>query len=276
MTASPGKNPEQIVVSALVSTYKSERFMRGCLEDLVAQTIFPQIEVIVIDSASPENEGAVVQEFQKVHPNIRYLRTLQRESLYAAWNRAIALATGRYLTNANTDDRHAPEAFGKLASCLDRHPAIGVVYATTAITNVENQPFEAAPRTGKFKARRFDRRRLFWDCLPGPQPMWRKELHDRFGLFDDTFAVAGDYEFWLRISGSVQFGHIRECLGVFLASSGSLAHSSSTRTDLEAESARDRHWPKEWGPRTKRQLSFVDKWTRRSTYRALAERLGIG
>jgi glycosyltransferase involved in cell wall biosynthesis len=268
--------PDQPLVTALVSTYKSERFIRGCLEDLAAQTIFARTEVIVIDSASPENEAAIVREFHKTHPNIRYLRTPQRESLYAAWNRGIALATGRYLTNANTDDRHAPTAFEKLASYLDDRPAIGVVYATTAITDIENQRFEVAPRTGKFKARKFDRRRLFWDCLPGPQPMWRKELHNKFGLFDESFEVAGDYEFWLRISRGVQFGHIPECLGVFLASSGSLAHSSNTRTELEAESARDRHWPKEWGSRTKRELSFLDKWTRRSSYRALAERLGIG
>jgi glycosyltransferase involved in cell wall biosynthesis len=273
MTNARGSSP---LITALVSAYKSERFMRGCLEDLIRQTIFDRTEVIVVDSASPENEGAIVREFQKKFPNIHYVRTSERESLYAAWNRGIALAHGRYLTNANTDDRHAPEAFETLASYLDAHPAVGVAYATTAITNVENQTFEAAPRTGKFKARPFDRRRLFWDCLPGPQPMWRKELHDQFGLFDDSFSVAGDYEFWLRISSSVRFGDIREELGVFLASSGSLAHSSASRTESEAEAARERHWPKEWGPRAKRQLSFFDKWTRRSSYRALAERLGIG
>ena len=260
----------------MVSTYKSERFIRGCLEDLVAQTIFARTEVIVIDSASPENERATVETFQKDHSNIHYLRTPQRETLYAAWNRGIRMATGRYITNANTDDRHAPIAFERLASYLDQHPAVGVVYATAAITTAENQSFNAAPRTGKFKARPFDRRRLFWDCLPGPQPMWRKELHDRFGFFDETLSVAGDYEFWLRISAAVSFGHIPECLGLFLASPGSLAHSSNSRTELEAEAARDRYWPKEWGLRTPRRLSFIDKWTRRSTYRALAARLGFG
>jgi glycosyltransferase involved in cell wall biosynthesis len=264
------------LVTALVSAYKSERFVRGCLEDLVAQTIFDRTEVIVIDSASPENERVVVEEFQKVHPNIRYFRTPERETLYAAWNRGIRMATGKYLTNANTDDRHAPIAFEKLTRYLEQHPAVGVVYATTAITTAENQRFDTAPRTGRFKARQFDRRRLFWDCLPGPQPVWRKELHDRFGFFDETFSVAGDYEFWLRVSGAVSFGHLPECLGLFLASAGSLAHSSNSRTEQEAEAARDRHWPKEWGPRSKRQLSFIDKWTRRSTYRALAARLGIG
>src|SRR2546423_10144989 len=145
--------PEAYRITAIVSTYKSERFMRGCLEDLVNQTLFPQIEVIVIDSASPENEAAIVREFQERHPNIRYFRTEERETLYAAWNRAIELSSAPYLTNANTDDRHAPNALEKMAALLDKRPEVDVVYARTAITYVAGSKFGAAPIAGYFKAR---------------------------------------------------------------------------------------------------------------------------
>ena len=259
-------------ITAIVSTYKSERFMRGCLEDLVGQTIFPQTEVIVIDSASPENEATIVREFQERHPNIRYVRTDERETLYAAWNRAIALSSAPYLTNANTDDRHAPDAFARLAAVLDKHSDVDVVYARTAITHVAGSKFGAAPITGYFKARKFDRQRLFYDCLPGPQPMWRRSLHDRFGFFDPSFVSSGDYEFWLRISGQARFGHVRKCLGLFLDSPGGLMRRAGSQAEQEAELARDRHWPKEWGPRTPRKRSWLDHWTRRSTYRQLMKR----
>ena len=234
--------------------------------------IFVLVEVIVIDSASPENEGAIVREFQERHPNIRYVRTDQRETLYAAWNRAIGLSAAPYLTNANTDDRHAPDAFARLAAVLDKCPEVDVVYARTAITCVAGSRFGAAPITGYFKARKFDRQRLFYDCLPGPQPMWRRSLHDRFGLFDPAFVSSGDYEFWLRISGQARFEHVRKCLGLFLDSSNGLMRRTGSQAEQEAELARDRHWPKEWGTRTARKRSWLDHWTRRSTYRQLMKR----
>lgn len=267
MTAAPPK------VTAIVSTYSAERFMRGCLEDLVAQTIFPQIEVIVVDAASPQNERSIVEEFQQRYPNIRYLRTDQREPLYAAWNRAIRLARGEYLTNANTDDRHAPHALETLAQALDAHPEVGVAYASMVITAQENATLDTAPTRGRFKARKFDRHRLFHDCMPGPQPMWRRELHARFGLFDETFVSAGDYEFWLRISAETKFLHIPEVLGLFLQSPQSISNSDAERNLRESEIARDRHWPATWGPRPAEHRTLLDRLTRRSTYRKLFQRM---
>jgi glycosyltransferase involved in cell wall biosynthesis len=84
------------LATAIVSTYASERFIRGAMEDLVAQTIFPRTEVIVIDSASPEEEGKIVGEYVRRFPeNVFYHRTPRREPLYASWNRAIRMARGK-------------------------------------------------------------------------------------------------------------------------------------------------------------------------------------
>ena len=139
------------LVSALVSTYGSERFIRGCLADLEAQTIADRVEIIVVDSCSPQNERAVVEEFQEQYDNIKYIRTERRETVYHAWNRAAQAAAGRYLTNANTDDRHRPDAFEILARELEDRPDCAVAYADCAVTRNENQRLETADIVGYFK-----------------------------------------------------------------------------------------------------------------------------
>ena len=105
MTEHHGNTP---IISALVSTYGAERYMRALLEDLERQTIADQMEIVIIDSASPEDEQGIVREFQQQYDNIRYYRTDERENSHRALNRAIDKARGRYLTLANTDDRHRP------------------------------------------------------------------------------------------------------------------------------------------------------------------------
>lgn len=63
------------IVSAIVSTYNNEKFIEGCLRDLLNQTLGDRLEIIVIDSGSEENEGAVVRKFQETHRHIKYIRT---------------------------------------------------------------------------------------------------------------------------------------------------------------------------------------------------------
>ncbi|HEX4349537.1 MAG TPA: glycosyltransferase, partial [Verrucomicrobiae bacterium] len=94
-TRLPAKAGAAPLVTAIVSTFKSERFIRGCLEDLEAQTIADRLEIIVVDSHSPQNERAVVEEFQKRYSNIVYIRTQERETVYGAWNRGVRAARGK-------------------------------------------------------------------------------------------------------------------------------------------------------------------------------------
>lgn len=235
------------LITALVSTYNASRYILGCLESLLQQTIINDLEIIVIDSGSQEDETSIVESHQSDHPNIRLLRT-EHETVYAAWNRGVRMARGQYLTNANTDDRLAPHALAAMAGALDAHPEAGLVYADSMLTQTENSSFQDAPISGCFHWPAFDRRLLFQVCYLGPQPMWRRNLHTTHGLFDPSFHSAGDYEFWLRISSSTRFLHVNEALGLYLERSASLEHQDSWRNRRETTLAKNRHWPEGWGP----------------------------
>ena len=158
------------LVSAIVSAYNCERFMRGCLEDLTGQTLFAsgQLEIIVVDTASPQNERAIVQEFQKNFPNIIYLRTEQRETIYAAWNRGVQAARGRYLTSANSDDRHRPDGLAVMAAYLEEHPEIALVYANQLVSEVPNETFAQTQATSRWDWPQYSYAELERRCIVGP------------------------------------------------------------------------------------------------------------
>ncbi|MGL5065798.1 MAG: glycosyltransferase, partial [Microcoleus sp.] len=216
-------------VSAIVSAYNSEKFMRGCLQDLVDQTLYKngELEIIVLDSGSQENEQSIVREFQTQYPNIIYDRAPDRETLYAAWNRGIKMSRGAYITNANTDDRHRPDALEILAKYLDENPAVSLVYADQLITDRVNDTFATTQADRRWNWPAFDYNELERRCIIGPQPMWRKSLHETHGYFRSEFTAAGDYEFWLRVGKTEKFARLPEILGLYFANPQGLELSSS-------------------------------------------------
>ncbi len=236
-------NDKSIKVSAIVSTYNSEKFFRGCLDDLINQTLYKkgELEIVIVNSGSQQNEDEIVKEYQDKHKNIKYVKT-GRETIYEAWNRGIVVAKGTYITNANTDDRHKEDALEILANALDEKNNIALVYADSKVTDRENEEFETAPVTGLLLWPEFDRTNLFRICYIGPQPMWRKTLHKKYGYFDGVYKSAGDYDFWLRIVKLEKFEHINKILGLYLLSESSVEHVNQNISLKESEKARKKNW----------------------------------
>lgn len=220
------------IITAIVSTYNAERFIRGCLDDLVAQTLFAHMEVLVIDSGSPQDESAICAEYVERFPDqIRLVRTA-REPLYAAWNRAIGLARGRYLTSANTDDRHSADFMAVMAQALDDNPAVALGYADQYISHQENETFDAcAARQAPLRRwPAFTREDLLLRCITGSQPVWRKSLHAQLGPFDTRYTIAADYDLWLRFAAQHELLHVGRVLGVLYDSPTTISGANNRVT----------------------------------------------
>jgi glycosyltransferase involved in cell wall biosynthesis/MoaA/NifB/PqqE/SkfB family radical SAM enzyme len=219
--------PSKPVVSAIVSTYNSEAFMRECLEDLVNQTIFEQMEVIIVDAASPQNEQAIIGEYQQRYSNIRYIRTPERIGIYTAWNQAIRMATGEYITPFSTNDRLRTDAYGIMKTALDGNPDTMLVYGDTYLTKIPHETFENHTCCGTHKWPEYSFKDLLHDNLVGPHPMWRRVVHDKIGYFDESYIAIGDQEFWLRMGERYKLLHIPVFTGLWWISDDALSTRSA-------------------------------------------------
>lgn len=195
-------------ISIITSVYNGDQFIEGFLEDITRQTIFDQCELIMINANSPGNEETVIQKYMNKYPNIIYKRLEQDPGLYGTWNIALAMSKGTYITNANLDDRLAPNCYEVHARELDTHPEIMLVYSDRYCTCKANETFEhhsgkklpAGPQWSK---------EIMYKCWPSNNPMWRKKMHELYGYFDASYKHSGDWEMWLRaIEGGAQFKKI--------------------------------------------------------------------
>lgn len=195
-----------IRVSAIVSAYNAEKFIRGRIDDLMAQTLFKEdeLEIIVVNSASKDTTGMILE--REYLPHITLIQTPFRESMYAAWNRAIKLAKGDYIVPANCDDRLRDDACEVMAAFLDYDEATDMVCPDSYVTAVANAKWvwgEAVSHEPPYVTGRLDfvnsPHDLTEQCLIGNTPMWRKALHEAIGYFDESYLIAGDYEWALRV-----------------------------------------------------------------------------
>ncbi|MFC2170384.1 glycosyltransferase [Calditrichota bacterium] len=226
---------DNILVSAIISTYNSAEFIEGCIRELHKQTIADRIEIIVVDSASPDGEGEIVKKLQSEFSNIRYLRTPNRETVYKAWNRGIKLARGKYITNANTDDRRRYDAIELLVNALENNPQAILAYGNFNVVREGNKPFGKAPAVDTMDYPPYRRGDLLVSCYPGPMPVWRKSVHKEFGLFNPDYTSAGDREFWVRISQKYEMIHVPEVIGDFLEAPDSISNAAKRKGIAKSE-----------------------------------------
>ncbi|MBK9578053.1 MAG: glycosyltransferase [Fibrobacteres bacterium] len=241
----PPTPSDSVTCTAIVSVYKAERFLRGCLDDLLGQSLWKvgQLEIVVVDTGSPEGEASIVREYQGRFGSdrIRLVRTEDRRSIYAAWNLGIQQARGEFLTNANADDRHHPQALQRLVSALQSDHGSDLAYADSLCTRTENETWSTHTAHARFWWPGFDARLFFQGCFAGPHPVWRRSLHDRFGSFREDLRIAGDYEFWLRlVSGGCRFVHIPQALGLYLE--GGAEATNMELAKHETQSIKRQHW----------------------------------
>jgi len=206
-------------VSIITSVYNGDEYIRPFLEDITRQTIFEdKCELVIINANSPGNEEEVILEYKEKYPdNIVYRRLEEDPGIYGVWNMGVEMASGEYLTNANLDDRKAPWALELHAKSLYMNESIDLVYADMFITDQPNETWEVnSAKDRRYNFPEFSYENLKMANMPHASPMWRRQIHEKYGFFDAKYRSAGDWEMWLRAaSQGSKFKKIDGALGLY-------------------------------------------------------------
>ena len=99
-------------VSIVMPTYNVEKYFRQCMESVINQTL-TDIEIIPVDDGSPDNCGAIMDEYAAKDSRIKPIHQ-QNGGYGKAVNAGINAATGEYIGIVETDDWCDPKMFEKL------------------------------------------------------------------------------------------------------------------------------------------------------------------
>lgn len=106
------------LLSVVVPAYGVGEYLPACLDSILAQTL-TDLEVIVVDDGSPDECGEIADDYAAVDERVIVLHT-ENQGLGPARNEGARVATGKYLTFADSDDLIPPRAYELLVSSLER------------------------------------------------------------------------------------------------------------------------------------------------------------
>ena len=184
-------------VSVIVSIFKAGKFIDHFLQDIKRQSIFHECEFLLLDAGSPDNEILSIEPYL-TFKNIKYIN-IGNCSVYKAWNKGVKLSTSDLLTNWNTDDRRSYNSLQKQVEFLESNLDSDVCYGQTIITHKENEFFEFCQSREIYPALDGTLENQLTHNSPHCLPVWRKTIHDKFGLFDISYFSGADYDMWFRV-----------------------------------------------------------------------------
>lgn len=108
--------------------YNGERFVGEAIQSILDQS-FRDFELIICDNASTDRTEEICTAFAAQDSRVRYFRNPVNLGAHPNFNRAFALARGRYFKWAPHDDRLHPDYLRACVAALDADPGAAVCQA---------------------------------------------------------------------------------------------------------------------------------------------------
>jgi glycosyltransferase involved in cell wall biosynthesis len=187
------------LVSVIVPSYNQGRFLRASLESIFAQDYRP-LEVLVLDGGSKDESVAVLEEFARQHPELRWWSERDR-GVADAVNKGFARARGEIAAIQSSDDVYLPGAIRAAVAQFESNPDAGVVFANMNVIDEQGAPLPPRYNRGPFTVERFLSRAL---VIHQSSAFFRLGLVRELGGWDERYFCC-DSQLWLRLAFRTRF-----------------------------------------------------------------------
>jgi len=197
-------------VSVIIPTFNGAQYIAETMASVLDQTR-DDLELIVVDDGSTDRTREIVAGYG---PPVR-LVTQPNAGVSTARNRGIREARGAFICLLDQDDYWFPDKLERQLQAMAAHPQCGVVYSSF----FPWQPDAAGifPTPGSYDPSRYPDdidpeysgwiyHQLLIDCwMLTSTAMFRQDVFERCGSFDETLPYSEDWALWLVMSRTYPF-----------------------------------------------------------------------
>jgi glycosyltransferase involved in cell wall biosynthesis len=180
-------------LSIITPVFNAAQYIEQCLQSVCSQNC-EDVEHIIFDGGSTDGTVDVLRKFAAQYPHIQFVSEPDRGQS-DAMNKAIALASGRWIGVLNADDYYSPGVFDELRALDQTLLEPSIAMANCQMWNSEGKAI--AVNAPAVRNLRDLVRGLQFSYNPAAY-FYHKSIHDQVGLYliEDHYTM--DLEFLLR------------------------------------------------------------------------------
>lgn len=188
--------------SIITVCYNEQKNIKTTCESVCGQT-FSDFEWIVIDGGSTDGTLEIFAEYRD---RIDVLVSESDDGIYNAMNKGIGRASGEYVVFMNGGDRFADQ---EVLASVAAVPRRDIIFGDLGLEGTDDE-VKKYPDTLR-------KNYLLKEMMPHQASFFRRALFGKYGLLDESFKIAADYDLFVRLIhiGKVSYHHIPQTLAVF-------------------------------------------------------------
>ena len=214
-------------ISILTSYYKNIKCLSYFLNNLNKQTIFDKIEIIIDHNKPTKQEIKLIKKFQQQYPNkLVHLISKKVVPYGVSINRCIKASRGSYLAIWNIDDARTPNSLELQYNAI-KNKKVSFVYGN----------FKKVKELGSISGEevdvgRYDKNELLISMIIGPFFMFRKNICNKIGYYDEQLISGSDFDFAIKMALVSKGKKILNNLGYYLDVGTGLSTTKKNNTQI--------------------------------------------
>lgn len=206
-------------ISIITVCYNAEKTIERTIRSIINQN-YPDIEYVVVDGKSTDKTIEILEKYKN---DIGIIVSEKDKGIYDAMNKGIALSSGSYVLFLNADDYlFSSDTIKNLMSVVSTEHDTDIFYGNVLMYEDNNgyaKIWKPEPVSSKL---------LYRSTLPHPSTIFKRSLFEKIGMYDDSYKIAADFEFYVRaFRNGAKFRYVDQLVSVF--SYGGISTSSENK-----------------------------------------------
>lgn len=250
----------QMLVTIIIPVYKCRAYFHEAVDSALRQT-YPNIEIVVVDGLNDTSQS-LMASYKSYGDKIRYYHQ-KPSGVAAARNLGISVARGELVAILDADDIWYPEKLSTQVPALLAFPEAGLTFSGRIVFNANGVVTSSYVHSlghwfdgHRIGATELAYGSLYRELLRANDIMTssvvvRKSVLDKVGVFDETFAIAEDYDLWLRIAREYKLLFVNRVLTQYREHPDGLSGPTGIREFRWASASirvREKHLRNNWIP----------------------------